>query len=420
MDDKDFDDIIKRKVGEHEDPTFDESALSSFHQRMETLDYRPWHSRYRTELMVGSGIAISTLLFLVSVWLLNGDASKSIEKDDLSFQDQQKKIAALQAEINVLKKRKPDTVYITQVTTSDAESMQLEEMKLTILKLKNDIAISSAKIQSRSTPSDSPSLQTRSNTYSDPYDSHLFSSRLVPSEKNQKSMRAIDKTDGERKKSHGQFSAKTARELEKHYRKGIGIHLGPMLDLSKGFYDQGAGGIDFAGGLLGDFIVSPSLSVEAGAKFIHRVYEISEEDMNSNLTLPDVNPDLAPVIQADIDSWMIEVPISLKYRYPLSSKSYALAGLGYSTVIYTKQALEYSYNFDAIPSGYITEPHTINDVTRYSGTLNISLGISKRLKNNKILETSLYYQQGLGEMGVESNGSNYLGIRGVYWFTVKH
>jgi len=36
------------------------------------------------------------------------------------------------------------------------------------------------------------------------------------------------------------------------------------------------------------------------------------------------------------------------------------------------------------------------------------------------LETSLYYQQGLGEMGVESNGSNYLGIRGVYWFTVKH
>ena len=420
MDDKDFDDIVKRKVGEHEDPVFDSAALSSFHQRMETMDYIPWYSRHRTELVIGSGIAISTLLIIMSGWWLNNDASHALKKSNLLIQDQQKKIIALQTEINTLKKRKQDTVYITQANMSDAEYRKLEEMKSTIVMLKNDIAISSAKMQSLSTLSDSPSLETTSNVYNDPLDSYLFSSRVIPSEKNQNSMRAIDTSSCEREKSRAQFSPKTARELEKHYRNGIGIRLGPMLDLSKGFYDQGAGGIDIAGGLLGEFIVSPSLSVETGAKFIHRVYEIPEDELNSNLTLPDVNSDLAPVIQADIDSWMIEVPLNLKYRYPLSSKLYALAGLGYSSVIYTKQALEYSYNFDAIPSGYITEPHTINDVTRYSGTLNISLGISKRLKNNKILETSLYYQQGLGEMGVESNDSNYLGIRGVYWFTVKH
>ena len=335
------------------------------------------------------------------------------------IQDQQKKITELQTEINILKKRKPDTVYITQVTMSDAESKQLEEMKLTILKLKKDLAISSAKIQFLSAGSDSLSLESTSNSYFDPHHSNLFSSKVVPTEKNQKSMRAVDKSDGERKKSHTQFSAKTVRELEKHYRKGMGIRLGPTLDLSKGFYDQGTGGIDIAGGLLGDFIVSPSLSVETGAKFIHRYYEISEEELNTNPTLPYINPDLAPATQAEVDSWMIEVPMNLKYRYPLSPKTYALAGLGYSSVIYTKQVFEYSYNFDAIPSGYITEPHILNDVTRYSGTLNISLGISKRLKNNKILETSLYYQQGLGEMGVEKNRSNYIGIRGVYWFTVK-
>ena len=420
MDDKDFDDIIKRKVGEHEDPVFDSSALSSFHQQMATLDYTPWPSRYRTELMIGSGIAAGTFLILLSMWLLNTDASESFETSNLLIQDQQKKITELQTEINVLKKRKPDTVYIMQVTMSDAESKQLEEMKLMILKLKKDLAISSAKIQSLSAGSDSLSLGSTSNSYFDPHHSNLFSAKVVPTEKNQKSMRAVDKSDGERKKSHTQFSAKTVRELEKHYRTGMGIRLGPTLDLSKGFYDQGSGEIDIAGGLLGEFIVSPSLSFETGAKFIHRVYEIPEEDLNSNLTLPDVNSDLAPVTQADIDSWMIEVPMNLKYRYPLSTKTYALAGLGYSSVIYTKQILEYSYNFDAIPSGYITEPHIINDVTRYSGTLNISLGISKRLKNNKILETSLYYQHGLGEMGVEKNHSNYFGIRGVYWFTVKH
>ena len=420
MDDRDFDDIIKRKVGEHEDPVFDSAALSSFHQQMATLDYLPWPSRYRTELMIGAGIAISTFLVIMSVWLLNTDASESLKKSNLLIQDQQKKITELQTEINVLKKRKPDTVYIRQVTMSDVESMHLEEMKLTIFKLKMDLAISSGKIQSLSAGADSLSLENTSNLYFDPHHSNLFPSKVVPTEKNRKSMRAVDKSDGERKKSHTKFSVKTLRELEKHYRTGMGIRLGPSLDFSKGFYSQGTGGIDIAGGLLGDFIVSPSLSAETGAKFIHRFYEIPEEELNTDPTLPYVNPELAPVTQADIDSWMIEVPMNLKYRYPLSQKTYALAGLGYSAVIYTKQVLEYSYNFDAIPSGYITEPHTITDVTQYSGTLNISLGISKRLKNNKILETSLYYQQGFGEIGIESNGSNYLGIRGVYWFTVKH
>ena len=120
------------------------------------------------------------------------------------------------------------------------------------------------------------------------------------------------------------------------------------VGLSKGFYDQGTGGIDITGGLLGDFIVSPSFSVETGEKFIHRFYEISESELNANVSLPYVNPDLAPVTQADIDSWMIEVLINLKYRYPLSLKTYALAGFGYSSLIYTKQILEYIYNYDAI------------------------------------------------------------------------
>ena len=417
MDDKDFDDIIKRKVGEHEDPVFDSSALSSFHRRMATLDYLPWSSRYRTELMIGSGIAISTFLIIMSVWLLNTNTSESHKKNNLLIHDQQKKITELQAEINVLKKKKPDTIYITQVnevTMRDVES-RMEEMKLTILKLKEDIA----QIQSPSTGFDSLSFGTTSNSYFEPHNAALFSSKILPAEKSEKSMKAVPKPIEERKQLHTKFSVKTARELEKHYRKGMGIRLGPTLDLSKGFYDEGTGGIDIAGGLLGDFIVSPSFSVETGGKFIHRSYEISEAESNSNLTLPYVNPDLAPVTQAEIDSWMIEVPINLKYRYPLSLKTYALASFGYSSLIYTKQVLEYSYDLDAVPSGHISESHIIADITRYSGTLNISLGVSKRLKNNKILETSLYYQHGLGEMGVEKMNSNYVGIRGTYWFTVK-
>ena len=70
---------------------------------------------------------------------LNTDASESLKKSNLLIHDQQKKITELQAEINVLKKKKPDTIYITQVneiTMRDVES-RMEEMKLTILKLKD-------------------------------------------------------------------------------------------------------------------------------------------------------------------------------------------------------------------------------------------------------------------------------------------
>jgi hypothetical protein len=424
MDDNNFDDIVKRKVGEYEDPVFDSSALSALHQRMDTLDYAPWHSRYRTELMIGSGIVMSTLIIILSLWLFNTNSSAAIEKSNLLIQAQQKQISKLQEEVNSLKKLPPDTVYVTKfkeltVPANSVVVRQIKELQLTIFKMKKDIEVRAMTTQPFSTGLDSLSLANSPTGYFAPNHSNLFYSRIIPEEKEQKTLRAVAKPASDRKQSSMPFSAKTARELEKHYRNGIGIRLGPALEFSKGFYSEGAGGIDITGGLLGDFIVSPSLSLETGAKFIHRFYEIPEESLRKNLALPYINTDLGVVKQADIDSWMIEVPLNLKYRYPLAPKINAIAGLGYSSLIYTKQILEYSYTLDAVPSGHITEPHNVSDVTRYTGALNLSLGISKRLKNNKILETSLFYQQGLGALGVEKMKSNFIGIRGVYWFTIK-
>ncbi|MEQ9413894.1 MAG: hypothetical protein RIF39_08685, partial [Cyclobacteriaceae bacterium] len=55
----------------------------------------------------------------------------------------------------------------------------------------------------------------------------------------------------------------------------------------------------------------------------------------------------------------------------------------------------------------------------YPGTLNLSLGFSSQLKNSKIIETSLYYQHGLGKVGLEQTKPELLGIRGTYWFNIK-
>jgi hypothetical protein len=424
MDDNNFDDIVKRKVGEYEDPVFDSSALSGLHQRMDTLDYAPWHSRYRTELMIGSGIVMSTLIIILSLWLFDTNSSEAIEKSNLLILSQQEQIAKLQEEVKSLKKLPPDTIYITQfkeqtVPVNSVVLRQMKELKLTISQIKKDMEIRAFTAQPNSIHGDTSSFASSPAVYFDPDQTNLFYSRIIPEEKRQKSLRASPKPSNDLKQSSIPFSAKMARELEKHYRNGIGIRIGPALELSKGFYSEGAGGIDITGGLLGDFIVSPSFSLETGAKFIHRYYEIPEESLSKNLTLPYVNTDLGALKQADIDSWMIEVPLNLKYRYQLAPKINAIAGLGYSSLIYTKQVLEYSYTLDAVPLGHITEPHNVSDITRYTGALNLSLGISKRLKNNKILETSLFYQQGLGALGVEKMKSNFIGVRGVYWFTIK-
>jgi uncharacterized small protein (DUF1192 family) len=425
MDDQGFDDIIKRKVGEYEDPKFDTSSLTDLHNRMATLKYAPWYSHYKTELMISASILLSTLVMLSGLWLMNNHQTTALEEKQIYIQSQKDEIAKLKDEISYLKNLPPDTIRIVQFKeqtppTDTHVLKRIAELESTIIRLEALYKTKSAYEENLSFAADTAGSGYLSNeSYESPF--VLLSNRLTPIESELKSLRAEPKpiSNGNEATS-AFFSVKTTRELEKHYRRGIGIRLGPVLELSKGFYSSGAGGIDITGGLLGDLILSPSMSLETGGKFIHRFYEIGDDEISAmNSKLPYVNADLAPVTQVDIDSWMIEIPFNLKYRYPLSSTSHALAGFGYSSLLYTKQVLEYSYNLDTVTSGYITEPHTISKYTWYTGTLNISLGLSKRLKNNKILETSLYYQHGLGESGVEKTKSNFLGIRGTYWFTIK-
>src|SRR5690606_35127072 len=78
----------------------------------------------------------------------------------------------------------------------------------------------------------------------------------------------------DKKREKVRLPAKTIRELEKHNRKGIGIYAGPALDISQGVYPVGEGAADLGGGLLAEFVLSPSLSLESGVKYMFRNYHI--------------------------------------------------------------------------------------------------------------------------------------------------
>lgn len=407
MDDSRFDDIIKKKVAEYQEPAFDASALEAFHRQMQSLPSPPWYAPYGSELRLGAAIGVSTLLIILSLWYFQGRRTSAWEQNVALIASQQEKITLLARELDVLKATPRDTVYIQredfQTKTLLNRISQLELM----LREKADNAPSGMY-------ADAPVSSIRPAVF---YPAGVSTPVIVRWDLQPETMKETAPNGlGET----GKFSAKTHRELEKHYRNGIGIRIGPAVDVSKGKYQAGNGRMDLSGALLADVIISPSLSIESGGRFTHRFYEVPGDEITSGaLALPNINRDLGPLVTADVDTWMLELPIHLKYRAPLSPTSHWLAGAGYSAFIMTRQIFEYDYQLDGSQSVKVNESHSFDGMRTYPGMLNFSLGMSNQFRNNKILETSFYYQHGTGKRGIEQIQANYFGLRAAYWFTIR-
>lgn len=417
MDDNKFDDVIKGKVGEFQEPGFDPTALSDLHYRLASANtIWPWYSRYRTELFTGAGLVLCTLIILWSQWYLNGKEASANNENAISAIDQPNQVAELQKELEFLRKITPDTIRVIEYQTESAAIYTTLLNRIASLETTLDSYLSQSEAE--------PVLIAGETPFSDSNVSHqtdaTMSSRLTPKQKNLKSVRA--QWDGkftDIEKEQRALSVKAIRDIQNHYQKGIGILVGPTLEMSKGIYSTGNGGLDFTGGLLADFILSPSISLETGGKFVHRAYSVSEQSALADKTFPSVDQGLGTPKNADIDSWIVEVPINIKYRYPVSLKRHLLTGVGYSPMLYTQQVIEYDYELAGNPSASMYSVYKQESPKLYSGGLNFILGISNETKRKNILETSLYYQHGLNGVGVEDVNQNFLGVRGVYWFKIR-
>ncbi len=431
MDDQRFDDSIKNKVGDYEDSGFDPAALAALHHQMAAVSVVPWYSLYRTELLVGSGLVASTLIILWSQWLMSSNTSEILNEKVIAIQNQQEQIDDLQNQISALKHAPPDTIRIIEIREKPSSDYTYLLYRIKLLEAaaekkavegieqSNNVENSSDAGQQDQSSSTKLESETAAYPKTDLF-RNSFSSRLTPRSVERESLLAEPNDEAMLRRSVSQdLSAKTLRDLEKHYQKGIGIRVGPALEFGKGFYEKGQGGIRIGGGVLADFILSPSLSVETGLKYTHRVYDITDINELSAEQLPGMDQNLGTLEKIDIDSWIFEIPLNLKYRYPVSTKTHWLGGLGYSSIIYGKQVFEYEYGMAGNPDATVTTVYGFPHAEVYPGALNFSLGVSNQLKNKKILETSIYYQLGLGKSGIEENSINYLGVRGVYWFTAR-
>ncbi len=419
MDDNQFDDIIKKKVGEYQEPGFDPAALADLHYRMSAADaVWPWYVRYRTELFVGTGLILCTLIILWNQWFLSNRDNMFLADNLLASKNSEEQIK-LQNEINYLKSVQPDTIKIIEFREQNSIAYTILLNRIASLEANLERYASSS--FERKLLSGLDSISFPKEFISEDYQQSITNpQRLVPRQMERESARAQWKDMYESiQTKERSLSVKAMRDIEDHYQKGIGIRIGPTLELSKGIYSMGKGRVDVGGGLLADFILSPSLSLETGGKHAHRVYQISDNDDLATAQLPNVEQNLGVPTNADIDSWILEIPLNLKYHYPTSLKSHLLGGIGFSSMLFTRQLLEYDYNFDGNSSATIYSVYSHSKPQLYFGTVNFMLGLSNQTKTKKIIETSIYYQYGLGTIGVENTKQSFLGIRSVFWFKIR-
>jgi hypothetical protein len=338
-----------------------------------------------------------------------------VEEQTNTINDQRARIDGLESEIKRLHQTTPDTIRITEIRTTNtaltSQLMQriarLEESNRELMELK----LKSSEIPTYNSGEESQSssqIIDATTSLADPASiSDTNQELLTKNITDNKSQKALD--------------TKTIRALEEHYRHGVGIKLGPALDVFGAKYSLGDGHLNLSGGLLADFIVSPSLGLETGLKYSTRYYAIVDPNNLTSENLPGVDPQVGTLQRAEIDYQLFEIPLTLKYRYPLSMKDHFIGGLGYSCLFYLNQDFEYTYEFDnqsPHPTSIVSTVST-SQVKTYPGTINISLGMSHAMKNKKIIETTLFYNHGIGTQGVEKTRAQYFGIRGTYWFTVR-
>lgn len=411
MDDRKFDSIIRTKLEDYHHPVIDHSALDAFHQQNGEIHSASWYSRHRTELIITSAIALFVILYFLGYTLLTRSLRPGDEQTNTS-NDENAQIEVLRKEISRLQLLKPDTIRIIELRTPHSTLIDELNERIALLEASNQQLIA---IIGRSNANQS---QAREEMSFDPLSNFQDTSQRMGVTVNKEPQPVQNNPSNIPEKSMG---AKSIRALEKHYRKGVGIKVGPTADIFSGRYSLGDKQLSLSGGVMTEFIVSPSFGLDVGIKYSERDYAITDKHILAGSTLPGVDEQLGQLQGAEVDYQLLEIPLSLKYRYPLSFKDNWIAGIGYSSLIYLREEFEYTYEFDnqsPNPTSVISTVLT-DKVKVYAGTINFSLGLSHVLNNKKIIEGSLFYNHGIGAQGAEKTRAQYFGVRATYWFTVR-
>jgi hypothetical protein len=460
MDDNRFDDIIRDKLGEYEDPAYNSSAFAGLQNRMAGGVQSSWYGRYRNEILTAAAAVIIGVVLLWGQASLHQDNFNQISNELSKLQEQNAKLLANQEKLVGENASFRDKL---------ADSTRLVEQRVAVERMYQDvseqISLLQGKLQKANAATPQTVLANRQMVYmgkiSDlPQDVIQAVSRdhelinmdgyvfmVVPQEElisttypylnERKGITnryllpeyefVIDSSLQTREdivqieRNQVSLPVKQIRELEaKNYNRGIGIEVGPALEGYRAFYQPGKDLYAFGGGILANFITSPTLSIETGMLMHQTEYQVGEENVES-LNIPAGDPTYGTLQTVEISSSMFELPLNLKYRHRISAANHLVLGAGISGLVYTKQEFEYIYGFEVGNNQIIPVETSFREkgTQWYLGTGNVALGLSSLLKNGKRLETMVFYKKGLTDLGLEQVEGDFMGVRAAYMFGVR-
>jgi len=431
MDDKRFDDVIKNKVGEYVDPNFDEGAIGGLHQYLSTAQPIPWYVLYRSPLIIAGTLALFTLFN----WMIIRDyASDNNDLNTTSFNEEMGKhqglISDLREEVDRLKDVKVDTVFISSDRNVQSNPISFEKasagvseeeiIRAFLVKISEGGSIGRIGDFYFYHEDELPSLKEFLALGNK--DTELDGSSLAMAYPQQDTLWKEFQVE-QKKADSGAMPVLVIRGLEKHYSKGIGLKLGIEAEIAANKPDLGSGEALPGFGLLTELVFSPSLGLETGLKFKNRSYTISDPSVDVLSSYPDINDRLGEVQSIEVDSRLLEIPVNLKYYYPIRQGREVYFGLGLSPNLYLSQVFEYGHPSEAIPD--LPADFSLNNTVEkgkpkfYLGTFNAGTGMSFDLRNKRAVQIGLFYQKTLKDVGVEERGMSSYGLKASYWWRLR-
>jgi len=447
MDNSEFDKIIKEKAEAYKDTEgMAPNALADLHTRLDSVPVSPWYEPYTQIGKYAAGIALISLINFSAFWWWHKDHEGDLNQEinrlaaiEKSYQDlldaksvdhatPQTVIAHVDTiyvtkNINFSEKNKSDYISknnrLTKVDqhrqNTSKSTMALDqqdvskEIKQFLLKYKLASVNENGQITLNYRNKNGVLIKRKGyeslTTYSGP------ELEIKPVEILTPEHHALV---AENKK----LSTETLKDIEKHTMHGIGLRWGPEAEVMATLPEKGSSQAGVGLGAIMEFIFSPTLRAETGLKYHYKPYRLDDNLTPAQVAdYPAVDDNLGTLNAISVSSHTFSIPLRLKYMHPVSRDHWLFASMGISGQYYFRQVFDYTYNYN-VDVG--SQEHYSVDLEAskkdeggkfYLGTLDMSLGMEKKLKNNNYLSLSAFYNYGLNNVGLEQKKLGLVGLR---------
>ena len=450
MDDSTFDDLLRKKLKDYNDPSFDPEALNDLHSRLQGHKFTGSNSNRVMRA------AVATLLLLTGTnayfILSNQELKKQLMEEytqqpgyanylhtvdslnqvisQLQCELETKPVVFIKSESSAI--RVPD-FQMKSITTANYQtdtSKGINTRKLGIGRVKDVPSeiyqrLNEAGLLSEEEGEVFLTLTERNNRYVQT-SVHAQPKNLLTDQTEPgvfRLMAPVVKHDEEKvfppSTRQGEKSLAARNALEKHYFKGIGIQIAPHADLMRAIFSEGAGQFTPRVGITADWILSPHSSVETGVD-----YSSTEVFFNrSETSLVPLYPSGGTLESAIVTNKLLSAPIAFKYRQWVSDKSQLVWRTGFTPYWTMSRIAQYNFSVPDLSPDHdedrLVTVEEINDFRYFGATMGTSLGLTfKRGKNRGAWEASLFYEHSLGGT-LDQNSLQLIGLRTAYWFKIK-